>query len=169
MESNINLQYINYQKDIEKFWEKRDEYFVKDIIPESESGDKLSKEDIDWFFSKEYRDHIMKLFKREIDPLYIVFINEDKDNIGFVTYVIYNSEDGKCFILDFCIYRQYRNKGVGKRTYDLLEKDFIDKGATYIDLNVSNTNNERFWAANGFLKTNIKDEHNNYIYRKKLS
>ena len=168
MDSNINLSYGRSKKDTEYFWERRNEYFLKDIIPNSELGDELSEEDIKWFFSKEYKDHIMRLLERNVDPLYIVFINKDKTNIGFMTYVIYNSEDGKCFILDYCIYQQYRNNGIGKIAFNLLEKDFFDKGATYIDLNVSNTNNERFWVGNGFAKTNIKDEKSNFIYRKIL-
>ncbi len=168
MENNINLYYVKSNKDIEFFWERRNEYFFKDIIPNCELGDKITEEDIKWFFSKEYKEHIMMLFDRDIDPLYIVFINKDKSNIGFVTYVIYNSEDGKCFVLDYCIYHQHRNKGIGKMAFSLLEKKFINRGATYIDLNVSNINNERFWVGNGFSKTNIKDEQNNLIYRKVL-
>lgn len=167
-ENNINLYYVKSNKDIEFFWERRNEYFIKDLIPNSELGDKINEEDIKWFFSKEYKDHIMKLFERKVDPLYIVLIKKDKYNIGFMTYVIYNSEDGKCFVLDYCIYQKYRNNGIGKKVFYLLEKDFINKGATYIDLNVSNTNNERFWIGNGFLKTNIKDDQNNFIYRKVL-
>lgn len=168
MENNINLYYVKCNKDIEFFWERRNEYFSKDLIPNSELGDEITKEDIEWFFSKEYKEHIMRLFERDMDPLYIVFINKDKSNIGFMTYVIYNSEDGKCFVLDYCIYQQHRNKGIGKTAFSLLEKDFIYRGAKYIDLNVSNTNNERFWICNGFSKTNIKDEQNSFIYRKVL-
>lgn len=165
---NINLYYVKSDNDIKYFWDKRNEYMLKDIIPNCELGDKLTAHDIEWFFSKEYKDHIMKLYKRNIDPLFIVFINQDKSNIGFMTYIIYNSEDGKCFILDYCIYQQYRNIGIGKIAYSLLEKDFINRGAAYINLNVSNTNNERFWIDNKFSKTNIKDEQNNFIYRKDL-
>lgn len=168
MENNINLYYAKGNEDIEFFWKKRNEYFSKDIIPNCELGDELTEKDIEWFFSKEYKDHIMMLFERNVDPLYIVLINDNYLNIGFMTYIIYNSEDGKCFVLDYCIYQQYRNKGTGKKAFNLLEKDFITKGATYIELNVSNTNNERFWISNGFSKTNIKDEQNNFIYRKVL-
>jgi len=167
MESNINLYYVKSKKDIDCFWEKRNQYFQNDIIPNRE--DKLTDSDKEWFFSNEYKEHIMTLFKRNTDPLYIVFINKDNSNIGFIVYVIYNSEDGKCFILDYCIYQQYRSKGIGKVVFNLIEEKFIDKGATYIDLNVSNTNNEKFWISNGFLKTNIKDDRNKFIYRKILS
>lgn len=169
MENNINLYYVNNNKDVECFWEKRNYYMIKDIIPNCNLGDEITAEDVEWFFSKGYKDHIMKLYERNKDPLYIVFINKDKLNVGFITYIIYNREDGKCFVLDYCIYKQYRDMGIGKIAFNLLEKDFISKGATYIHLNVSNLNNERFWISNGFIKTNIMDEQNNYIYRKDLN
>lgn len=169
MENNINLHYVKSNKDIEYFWERRNEYFLKDIIPNCELGDEITEDDIKWFFSKEYKDHIMMLFEQKDDHLYIVLIKKDKCNIGFMTYIIYNAEDGKCFVLDYCIYPQFRNKGIGKKAYYLLEKDFINRGATYIDLNISNTNNERFWNGNGFLKTNIIDDQNNFMYRKVLN
>ncbi len=168
MENRINLINAKDKKDLYYFWERRNEYFLGDIIPNHEMGDELTKSDIDCFFSKEYKDHIMMLFKRKTDPLYIVLINEGNTNIGFITYVIYNSEDGKCFILDYCIHPEYRSKGIGKTAFNQLQKVFIEKGATYIDLNISNRKNEKFWTSIGFAKTTIKDERNKYIYRKRL-
>ena len=168
MENRINLIYARDKKDLCYFWERRNEYFSEDILPNREAGDALTKSDIDWFFSKEYKDHIMMLFKRKTDPLFIVLINEGNTNIGFIAYVIYNSEDGKCFILDYCIYPEYRNKGIGETAFHQLEKDFVEKGAAYIDLNISNRKNEKFWTSIGFAKTTIKDERNKYIYRKRL-
>ncbi len=169
MENRINFSYAKRKKDLYRFWERRNEYFLNDIIPNREAGDPITKSDIDWFFSKEYKDHIMMLHKRKTDPLCIVFINDGNINIGFIVYVIYSSEDGKCFILDYCIYPEYRSKGIGKTAFYLLQKDFIKKGATYIDLNISNSNNEKFWTSIGFAKTAIKDERNKFIYRKMLS
>lgn len=111
----------------------------------------------------------MMLFERSIDPLHIVFIKKGNLYIGFIVYVIYNSEDGKCFILDYCINQEFRNNGIGAVAFKLLEMDFIKKGAKYIDLNVSNTKNQKFWFKNGFFPTNSTDKHNPTVYRKVLS
>ena len=167
MAKKINLINAKNKKDIHYFWEGRNEYFLEDIIPRREEGDALTKSDIDWFFSK-YQDHIMMLFNRKTDPLCIVLINEGNTNIGFITYVIYRSEDGKCFILDYCIYPEYRSKGIGKTAFNQLEKESVENGAAYIDLNVSNRLNEKFWISMGFVKTAIKDERNKSLYRKRL-
>src|SRR5659263_143776 len=104
MIDSLNLFYAKDSADIQTFWKRRDEYLLNDVMPNCELGDKLTQEDLVWFFSKEYKGHTMMLSERSVDPLYIVFINKGTVNIGFITYVIYTSEDGKCFILDYCIY-----------------------------------------------------------------
>ncbi|WP_066498230.1 GNAT family N-acetyltransferase [Abyssisolibacter fermentans] len=168
MKNKLKFEYVETIEDIDYFWKKRNEYMLEDIIPNIEYGASLTKEGIEWFFSDNYKNHIMNLYKRSIDPLYIIFFYQENINVGFVDFVIYNSEDGKCFILDYCIHKGYRNNGFGKEAFELLEQEIIRKGAVYINLNVSNHRNENFWKTNGFGKTEIKDDHENYIYRKQL-
>lgn len=168
MKNRLEFKYVKSIEDIDFFWKKRNEYMLQDVIPNDEYGDPLTKEDIEWFFSDDYKNHIMHLYKRSVDPLYIIFFYHENINVGFVDFVIYNSEDGKCFIIDYCIYKGYRNDGFGKEAFELIEQEFIRKGATYINLNVSNHRNEHFWKTNGFDKTEIKDDHGNYIYSKQL-
>lgn len=159
---------IENEQSVEDFWRARDKYYENDVLPNCELGEPVSSEDWEWFFSQEYRDHIMKLYHRELDPLYILWIYRNNTPIGFVIYVIYHSEDGKCFIVDFCIFDSYRNKGFGRKVFDQLAKELHAIGATYIELNVSNHRNERFWLGNHFIKTDKMDEHQNHYYRRML-
>lgn len=163
----LELYEVREQEDIDFFWQKRDQYMQEDIIPNCTLGEPLTDEDKEWFLSEAYKKHIMTLFQREIDPLHILFFIEDKTYMGFAVYVLYESEDGKCFIIDYCMDPKSRNNGKGKCYFQLLEEKFRKEGATYVALNLSNERNEKFWLENGFFKTS-KDEYGNYIYKKEL-
>lgn len=163
MDSNIIVHEVRTNEELSLFWDKRNEYMKEDIIPNCTLGEPITKEDEKWFFSQEYMDHIMKLYFREIDKLYIVFFVKDGDIIGFSSYITYHSEDGKCFILDFCIDVKARNQGIGKECFYLIENKELNKGATYFALNLTNEQNERFWKSLGFVKDG-NDEYNNPIY-----
>jgi len=167
MASSITLRQISGVNDIAFFWQQHDKYMLEDVIPNCTLGPALDEEDKVWFFSGEYREYIMRLFYRETDTLRIAFFLQDGQYTGFVVYVIYMSEDGKCFILDYSIEREQRNMGLGKVFYNLLQDRVKSDGATYIALNLSNENNERFWKSNGFIKSKI-DEYGNPVYIKRL-
>lgn len=168
MENNIIIQDAITSEEITLFWEKRNVYMREDIIPNCTFGDPITKEEEDWFFSKEYMEHIMGLYFREINKLYLIFFEKDGVRIGFSNYITYHSEDGKCFIVDFCIDIKFRNQGLGRECFHLIESREVHNGATYFALNLSNEKNERFWKSLGFVK-NGNDEYNNpiYIYRPK--
>lgn len=166
MNNFITIHEAKTNEEILLFWEKRNAYMREDIIPNCTLGEPITKDEEEWFFSQEYMNHIMKLYHRKTDKLYIVFFIKDGEKIGFSVYVTYHSEDGKCFILDFCIYKQFRNKELGKKCFQLLENREVQKGTAYFALNLSNEKNERFWKSLGFIKGD-NDEYNNpiYIYR----
>lgn len=167
MNNNIIIHDAKTNEEILLFWKKRNAYMREDIIPNCTLGEPITKEEEEWFFSQEYIDLIMKLYFREIDKLYIVFFIKDGVKIGFSIYITYHSEDGKCFIIDFCIYEEYRNQGFGKECFWLLENRELHKGAAYFALNLSNERNEHFWKSLGFIK-NGNDEYNNPVYIKKF-
>lgn len=166
MNNNLIIHEAKTNGELALFWEKRNAYMREDIIPNCTLGEPITKEEEEWFYSQDYIDHTMRLYSREIDKLYIVFFEKDEDNIGFSIYVTYHSEDGKCFIIDFCIYEKFRNRGFGGECFHMLENRELQKGATYFALNLSNESNERFWRLLGFIKKG-NDEYNNpiYIYR----
>lgn len=161
----MNLYFVGNEADIALFWKMRDQYMLEDVLPNATFAPATDEERV-WFFSEEYRAHIMKLFSRETDTLRIAFLQSGGKNIGFAVYVIYHSEDGKCFIIDFCIDKAFRNQDLGTAFFAMLRAHVLHEDAAYFALNLSNENNERFWKRNGFVKTS-KDEYGNDIYEKR--
>ena len=156
--------------EIKEFWQKKREYKQKDVFPNlAESGREL-EEIIQWFQSKEYYDIIMKLHDnapKDGSGLQFTFIYEEEQYIGFMMYKVYTEEDGKCFILDFCIQAEYRNKKIGAKVISSFEKLAKEQeGATYFALTVSNDNSKRFWVRQGFSQTAI-EESGGVLYAKK--
>ncbi|MCL2547398.1 MAG: GNAT family N-acetyltransferase [Oscillospiraceae bacterium] len=121
-------------------------------------------EDYDYFLNGEYLAAIKSLFTRENDPFVPAFFCCNGKIIGFVSYVIYASENGQCFILEYNIDDAHRNQGLGKRFFALLRKHVKQNGAKYFKLNCSNVDNERFWLNLGFVKAECPDEDGNPIY-----
>jgi len=62
-------------------------------------GEPLTQNDLDWFLSKEYKDHMMESSIETRIRAHFVFFEENDEKIGFCSYVTYFSEDNKCFII----------------------------------------------------------------------
>lgn len=150
MGRQIEMELVVKDADREEFWKEKNRYQIKDIFPNDTIGTPLTREQKAWFFSKEYRESIHKLCIREINPAYAYFFKMDGKRIGFVLYCTYQSEDGKCFILDFCIYSAFRKQGIGKECFSLLEETTKQQGAAYYELNVAGHQAKRFWECLGF-------------------
>ena len=56
-------------------------------------------------------------------------------DIGFAMPVIFSSEDGKCFIMEFCVYPEFRGNGTGKECAAVLLDWARENGALYAELN----------------------------------
>ncbi|WP_461612054.1 GNAT family N-acetyltransferase [Clostridium sp. Marseille-QA1073] len=168
MNSELSLYQVKLKEKVDFFWEKRDQYMKEDIIPNCTLGNPLNEETQKWFFSKEYRDHIMNLFSRNQDQLNILFFRKNNEYVGFCVYVTYISEDRKCFIVDYCIDSNYRNQGLGKQFFYLLKDQVIAEGAKYFALNLSNENNRRFWKFLGFEKA-YTDEYGEDVYLNRIN
>ncbi|MEY8303515.1 GNAT family N-acetyltransferase [Anaerosalibacter bizertensis] len=94
------------------------------------------------------------------------FFLKNKEYVGFAAYVIYHSEDGKCFIVEYCIEPKWRNQGLGTKFFQLIERKTLKNGASYFELNFSNEDNIRFWKSNGFIYA-YKDEYGSEVYAKR--
>lgn len=80
MDEPITVREVESNEDIAEFWRYRDEYITRDIFPNDTLGKPLTKEDLDWFLSKEYKDLMMKLFHRDEDKVRFVFFERDGKN-----------------------------------------------------------------------------------------
>lgn len=135
---------------IKEFWDIHLKYLVDDGIISDE-------EDIEYFFGDEYRDIIKSHMMREIDRHHMVYFLEDNKKIGAAQYNIYQSEDGKCFVLDFWVFPEFRGNGTGHKCFEALERYTRLDGATYYELNSTKEDSIRFWKSIGFVE-NGKDE-----------
>lgn len=72
--------------------------------------------------------------------------------------VIYTSEDGKCFIMEYCVYPEYRGNGTGKECAKVLLNWAEEYGALYAELNYgSNDRRLRFWKSVGFIENGVDE------------
>ncbi len=131
------------EEEIRRFWRQLDAYFDRDIYPGDEEGRAHTR-------SPEYRQTIEARRARQTDPLYFLFFEREGTVIGFAMPVLFTSEDGKCFIMEFCVYPQFRGGGTGTACAQALIAWAKGHGAAYFELNAAREDRRRFWARSGF-------------------
>ena len=95
---------------------------------------------------------------REVDKHHMVYFIQDEQRIGAASYCTYQSEDGKCFVLDYWVFPEYRGNGTGHKCFEALEQYTQMDGAKYYEINSTKENSIRFWKSLGFVE-NGKDEY----------
>ena len=147
MENQITIREAVTENDVAVFWEQLHIYHKRDIFPNPDS------EDLEYFLGSEYYDHMMKIHSRPQDRCYYLFFHRDGQDIGFALPVIFTSEDGKCFIMEFCVYPEFRGNGTGKECARVLQGWARENGALYAELNHgSNQRRRHFWETVGFVE-----------------
>ncbi|WP_024468824.1 GNAT family N-acetyltransferase [Treponema pedis] len=146
----ISIQEISIGE-IQDFWSRHITYLINDGII-------TDKEDIEYFTSNEYRGILEAHMVRDIDKQHMIYFIRNEKRIGAASYCTYQSEDGKCFILDYWIFPEYRGNGTGHLCFTALEQYTKNDGAKYYELNSSKENSICFWKSIGFIE-NGKDEY----------
>ena len=147
MKNQIIIREAVTESEISRFWEQLYLYFRRDIL----AGKPV--EDMEYFLGSEYHENIMKLHERQQDRCFFLFFHRDGRDIGFAMPVIYTSEDGKCFLMEFCVYPEFRGNGTGRECANVLLDWSRENGAQYAELNYGgNERRERFWRSVGFRK-----------------
>ena len=147
MENQITIREAVTETDVAVFWEQLHTYHKRDIFPDPDS------EDLEYFLSSEYYDHMMKINSRPQDRCYFLFFHRDGRDVGFAMPVIFTSEDGKCFIMEYCVYPEFRGNGTGKECTRVLLDWAKENGALYAELNHgSNERRRHFWETVGFIE-----------------
>ena len=147
MENQITIREAITETDVAVFWEQLHLYHKRDIFPNPES------ENLEYFLGSGYYDHMMKIHSRPQDRCYFLFFHQDGQDIGFAMPVIYTTEDGKCFIMEFCVYPEFRGNGTGKECARVLLDWAKENGALYAELNHSSNERRRhFWETVGFIE-----------------
>lgn len=148
--NEIKIRVAKGETETTEFWKQLNAHFERDVFPEG-------GEDLAEFQGPEYRETIQRLRARETDPLYFLFFEREGRTIGFAMTVIYGSEDGKCFIMEFGVYPEFRGNGTGSACARALMDWAGARNAAYFELNAAREDRRRFWARLGF-RTNGLDE-----------
>ena len=146
-------------ENIQEFWDIHIKYLVDDGIISDE-------EDIEYFSGDEYRDIIREHMIRPVDKHHVIYFVREGVRIGAAQYNTYQSEDGKCFMLDFWVFPEFRGNGTGHECFSAFEKYTKSDGAIYYELNSQKENSIRFWKSLGFVE-NGEDEWGDKLFVKK--
>lgn len=150
MNHTITLREAVTASDIARHRRGMDEMMTRDVRPCCDLGAPMTDQEAEHFLSPAYHRHIDALCRRETDPGRRVFFDLDGREIGFALYCTYLSEDGKCFLISFCLYPEHRCQGLGKRCFAALAERAGAQGARYFELNTHCRRSMRFWESVGF-------------------
>ena len=146
MNDKITIREALSEKELAFFWEELRGYFKRDIFPDPED------EDREYFLGEEYREQIQVLHDRKVDRCSYILFSKNGIDIGFALPALYLNEDGKCFIMEFCVLPEHRGHGTGKECARALMDWSRERGASYWELNSGgNERRERFWKSLGFV------------------
>lgn len=157
-ENTIGIEEIPVE-DISDFWTIHLRYLIDDAIIDDE-------EDAAYFSGDEYRSVIRAHMTRKTDRHHMVYFLDGGKRIGAAQYNTYQSEDGKCFLLDFWVFPEFRGGGTGHKCFHALEAYTRADGASYYEINCQKENAVRFWKSLGF-RENGKDEYDMPVFTKR--
>ena len=135
---------------IDEFWQVHYRYLVEDGIVEDE-------EDREYFAGPEYRDVILAHMLRPVNTHHMVWFVRDGERIGAAQYCTYHSEDGKCFLMDFWVFPEFRGSGAGHQCFAVLDEHVKADGAAYYEINCEKENARRFWYSLGFRDNGVDE------------
>ena len=137
-------------KELPAFWDAHIRYLVDDGIISDE-------EDVAYFSGDEYRGVIEAHMQRDRDRHRLVYFRENGTRIGAASYCTYESEGGKCFILDFWVFPAFRGNGTGHRCFAALERYTKADGANCYEINSEKPESVRFWKSLGFTENGVDE------------
>ncbi|HHT45199.1 MAG TPA: GNAT family N-acetyltransferase [Fastidiosipila sp.] len=145
----ISIQEIQVER-IDEFWNIQFQYLMNDkmITTEDEKA---------YFQSSKYRDVLKGYMLRTPDKLHMVYFVRDGVRIGASQYCTFKSEDGKCFVLDFWVFPEYRGNGTGHHCFHALNEYTKNDGAKYYALNYAKEESHRFWLSLGFIDDGVDE------------
>lgn len=152
MENQITIREAVTENDVALFWEQLHTYYKRDVFPDPNA------EERDNFLGDEYRSTMQEIHGRPQDRCYYLFFQRNGQDIGFALPVIYTSEDGKCFIMEYCVYPEYRGNGTGKECAKVLLNWAEENGSLYAELNCGGDDRRpRFWKSVGFIENGVDE------------
>lgn len=151
MKERISIREAATEAEINSFWRELDAYHDRDIFPKAGSTER------EYFHSTEYREAIQAAHDRENDRCYYLLFSRGDLNIGFALTSLYTGEDGKFFILEFCVLPEYRGGGTGHDCAVALLDWAKERGMMYAELNCAEPRRIRFWQSLGFTVNGVDE------------
>lgn len=146
MNNQITIREAIRSTDAAAFWDQLYDYYKRDIMPDRKILDR------EQFLAGDHRAHVQSIHDRAQDRCYYLFFRRGEQDIGFALPVIYTTEDGKCFIMEFCVFPEFRGSGTGRACAGVLLDWAREHGARYAELNYGgDERRRRFWASAGFV------------------
>ena len=124
MTNTITIREAITETEASHFWQQMHAYHARDIFPNPEDEDRAYFLD-----DSQYRKQIQQIHDRETDRCYYLLFEQNGQEVGFCLPVLFLSEDGKCFIMEFCVYPEFRGKGVGTQCAQALWQWAAERGA----------------------------------------
>lgn len=153
MEHQISIREATAPADVETFWTQLAAYYERDIYTDPKLQDKRA-----FLSDAADRAPMQRLHCRPQDRCYYLFFHQDGQDIGFAMPVIYTSEDGMCFIAEFCVYPAFRGQGTGRACAKALLDWTSAHGAQYAELGYRNDDRRRrFWSSVGFVENGVSE------------
>ena len=126
MNKTIHIREAVTPEEVECFWQELHAYHARDIFPDP------AEEDRAYFLDdSQYRAAVQRIHDREGDRCYYLLFQREGRDIGFALTALYPSEDGKCFVMEFCVLPEFRGGGTGTACARLLLDWAADRGAQY--------------------------------------
>ena len=132
MNKTIHIREAVTPEEVERFWQELHAYHARDIFPDP------AEEDRAYFLDdSQYRAAVQRIHDRDGDRCYYLLFRREGRDIGFALTALYPSEDGKCFVMEFCVLPEFRGGGTGTACARLLLDWAADRGAQYGELNAA--------------------------------
>ena len=98
MNKTIHIREAVTPEEVERFWQELHAYHARDVFPDP------AEEDRAYFLDdSQYRAAVQRIHDREGDRCYYLLFRREGRDIGFALTALYPSEDGKCFVMEFCV------------------------------------------------------------------
>ena len=151
MKNEITIREAVTEQEIGFFWTQLRAYFSRDIFPDPDSGEKAH------FLDNQYRSHMDSLHQRQQDRCYYLLLSRNGADIGLALPVLYHTEDGKCFLCEFCVFPEFRGNGTGTKCGERFLVWARSMGAAYVELNCDTPQRQRFWGRLGFRENGVDE------------
>lgn len=144
MKEQITVREAITDEETKRFWHELGAYHDRDIFPDE------AAEEREYFHGEEYRAAIEAAHERQYNRCFYLFFERGELAVGFALAALFDKEDGKLFILEFCVLPEYRGGGTGHGCAEALLDWVRLRGMKYAELNCSEERRVKFWARLGF-------------------